>query len=91
MYRAPKGSGISVNSVDTIFAGARSTQLLKADRRHMELISQAIDTKSAVYCDCNKFIAPFVHMGLRYGGPMLNTAATRMYWKHEIKNKTEFS
>jgi len=22
---------------------------------------------------------------------MLNTAATRIYWKHEIKNRTEFS
>lgn len=34
---------------------------------------------------------PFVHIDIRYGGPMLNTAATRMYWKHDIKNSTEFS
>lgn len=30
-------------------------------------------------------------MGCRYGGPMLNTAATRIYWKHETKNSAEFS
>ena len=25
------------------------------------------------------------------GGPMLNTAATRIYWKHDVKNSAEFS
>lgn len=34
---------------------------------------------------------PFVQISLRYGGPMLNTAATRMYWKDETRNKTVFS
>lgn len=34
---------------------------------------------------------PFVHIGFLYGGPMLNTAATRIYWKHETKNNVEFS
>lgn len=35
--------------------------------------------------------SPFVHMGRRYGGPILNTAATRMYWKHDMRNSVEFS
>ena len=32
-----------------------------------------------------------VYMGFLYGGPTLNTPATRMYWKHEIKNSEVFS
>lgn len=34
---------------------------------------------------------PFVHMGFRYGGPILNTAATSIYWKQDTRNSTEFS
>jgi hypothetical protein len=30
-------------------------------------------------------------MGFLYGGPMLNTAATRIYWKHETKKSVVFS
>lgn len=35
--------------------------------------------------------APFVHIGLRYGGPMLNTAATRTYWNELTRNNAVFS
>jgi len=33
----------------------------------------------------------FDHIGSRKGGPMLKTAATRIYWKEDSKNKTVFS
>jgi hypothetical protein len=32
-----------------------------------------------------------VYMGFLYGGPTLNTPATRIYWKQEIKNSEVFS
>jgi hypothetical protein len=32
-----------------------------------------------------------VYMGFLYGGPTLNTPATRIYWKQEIKNSDVFS
>jgi len=34
---------------------------------------------------------PLVQICWRYGGPMLNTAATRIYWKDETKKSTVFS
>lgn len=32
-----------------------------------------------------------VYIGLRKGGPTLNTAATKIYWKQDIRNRAEFS
>lgn len=34
---------------------------------------------------------PFVHIGFRKGGPIENTAATRMYWNDDTRNSTVFS
>lgn len=90
---AENGSVMSVNTTWMGFGGARSTNMLKTDRTIMENINQPIcymsEISSLMSVACRN--APFVHIDLRYGGPMLKTAATRIYWKHEMTKSTVFS
>lgn len=79
-------SGIDINSSSTMNgrAGARISHAFIIEITTIA----AMNRPSAQRCNLNqllrlklKFVIhiPFVHIGFRYGGPILNTAATRMY------------
>lgn len=90
---ADNGSIMSVNISWIGFGGAKSTNMLKADKTTMENINQAIwyVLEISSLMSVARRNAPFVHMDLRYGGPMLKTAATSIYWKHEMTKSIVFS
>lgn len=94
VYRAISGSSTNSSISFTDSKGASRTTILNAVRVNIENINHPI----IHHYNClhengtpTEFCLPFVRMDFLYGGPMLKTAATRIYWKDEIKKRTVFS
>jgi hypothetical protein len=89
---APNGSGSKFIKPLMACGGHNIITTLIRDNSPKETISQPIyPCSSDLSTRVRTLNVPFVHIDLRYGGPILKAPATRMYWKQETRNKTVFS
>ena len=92
--RATNGIAMSSNKIARAFGGNSNIHTFSepiTDIASMKRPASAVALALSENRSEERNYAPFDHIDFRYGGPMLNTPATRMYWKQDTRNSDVFS